>query len=133
VSTKQQERAASAIKIVAAATLSARGATAEQRELAQAVLGSTEAAELAGELEAPREAEQIADAFNRQMDAAIDASDRSRKADKRSTRRAILARRLEAHGLVLIDAAELAGMVGWRIELEQMATITERPGAVPCK
>ena len=116
MSTKAQERAASAIKIVAAATLSARGATAEQRELAQAVLGATEAAELAGELEAAREAEQLADAFNRQMDAAIDAVDRSRKADDRATRRAYLARSLEGHGLVLIDAGELARMVVTQID-----------------
>lgn len=111
MSTKAQERAGSAIKVVAAAVLSARTATAEQRALAQAVLGATEAAELAHELEAPREAEQLADAFNRQMDAAIDASDRSRGADERSQRRAMVARGLERAGVVLIDARELARMV----------------------
>lgn len=118
MSTKEQERLAAGIKIVASAVLSAGGATPEQRELARAVLGATEAAEFDRGHNAPREAATIADAFNRHMDVVIEAVDRTRGADERALRRARVAPMLERAGLVIVDQAELARMFAVRCELD---------------
>lgn len=116
MSTKEQERLSAAIRQVASATFSSPMATAEQGELARAVLMATDDAVKRKALGGPREEHQIADVFNRMLDALLDSSNRSRGLD-RPGRRVHLAAGMERAGLVLVDQAELARMFGVQLEL----------------
>lgn len=117
MSTKEQEHKGSAIRVVASAVLSSPGATEAERELAQRVLGSTEAAIEVKALGGPIEAAAVADTFNRQMDAVLEATNRSRQLE-RPGRRAHLASALERAGLVLVDRDELARLFAVQLELD---------------
>lgn len=118
MSTKEQERKGSAIRVVASAVLSSKGATEEERELAQRVLGATEAAIEDKSLGGPIETAAIADTFNRQMDAVLEATNHSRRLE-RPDRRAHLASALERARLVLVDRNDLALLFAVQLELDR--------------
>lgn len=107
------EHVGSGICAVAAAVLAAKDVRQEEYELAEKILGRK-----FPKNDNPRELEFAATTFNRHMDAAIDACNRSHKADTRVTRRAHLARDLDRAGLVLLDRDMVAGLIAKIRELK---------------
>lgn len=101
----KDERPFAAVHILATAILCANGASDAELELARRLL------EQDPKRAPPRERESVAGAFNRQMDAAIDAADDSAGLPFRAARRAELAAALDRADLVLIDRAMLAAMM----------------------
>lgn len=99
------ERPFAAVHILATALLCAAGATEDELALARRIL------ERDPKVDAPREAESIAGAFNRHMDAAIDSVNDSVSEPTRAGRRARLAQDLHRAGLVLIDRSQVADMI----------------------
>lgn len=107
------EHVGSGICAVAASVLVAKDVTREEHDLAELIL-----ARKFPRNDNPRELEFAATAFNRQMDAAIDACNRSHKADSRVTRRAALARDLDRAGLVILDRDMVAALIAKAREAE---------------
>lgn len=102
------EHLATGICAIAAAVLAAKDVRQEEYELAEKILGRKWPAKN----DNPRELESIAGTFNRQMDVAIDACNRShRRDDSRVTRRADLARDLDRAGLVLVEREMVAALI----------------------
>jgi hypothetical protein len=108
---KDKERPFLGVHLLATAMLCAAGSSSDELELARRIL------ERDPKHDAPREAESIAAAFNRQMDAAIESCNASAHSPTRAVRRAQLAADLDLAGLVLIDRNELAGLLADRINL----------------
>lgn len=106
------EYLATGICAVAASVLCAKGASRAQLDLAGDIL---KAADKQPKEAGPRESETIFEAFNRQMDAAIDAADLSRPLDTRAARRSALAGAIDRAGLCIIDKAVLAELLAPRI------------------
>lgn len=126
MTTKAEERAAFATIQLAAAAVAAKGGSAEARELAEAVLRETRDDLEAGRIGCEAENGTIADEFNRQMDAVLDATNRSRKASDRAARRAALARDLDRAGLVLLDRDTVSAMFAKGLELDLAREQLER-------
>lgn len=94
------------VHILATAMMCSTGASADELELARRILERDPARD------APRESESIAGAFNRQLDAAIDSVNDSTGESTRVGRRVRLARDLDHAGLLLVDRATVADLIG---------------------
>jgi hypothetical protein len=101
----RDERPFAGVHILATAILCANGASDDELELARRLL------EQDPKREPPREAESIAGAFNRHMDAAIDAVDRNAGLPLRAARRAALAAALDRAGLSIVDKDIVAALL----------------------
>jgi hypothetical protein len=113
-----ESRPFAGVHILATAMLCAAGASADELELARRLL------EKDPKDPSARETESSGDAFYRQMDAAIDACDRSRGEPTRAGRRARLAADLDRGGYLVVDRNFLAGLIADRISLELRACNT---------
>jgi hypothetical protein len=100
------ERPFAGVHILAMAMMCAKGATADELELAERLLKRDP------RTDAPREIESVAGAFNRHMDAAIDSLNDSAGEPTRVGRRARLAQDLDRAGLLLVDRATIADLLG---------------------
>ncbi len=76
----------------------------------------------------PSEHETTAMTFARQMDGVIDAANRSHGFETRAARRVDMARRLGFFGLVVVDAAILAGLIECKMELVEAAALRRAIG-----
>lgn len=94
------------VHILATAMMCSTGASDDELALARRILERDPARD------APRESESIAGAFNRHMDAAIDSVNGSAGESTRAMRRARLARDLDQAGLLLVDRATVADLIG---------------------
>ena len=109
----KDERPFAGVHIIATAMLCAAGASADELELARRIL------EKDPRTDAPREAESVAGAFNRHMDAAIDSVNMSAGEPTRAGRRARLAADLDLAGLVIVDRGQVAELISVIHELRQ--------------
>lgn len=112
------------VHILATAIMCAAGTTPDELELARRLLAKDP------RIDAPRENESVAGAFNRHMDAALDSANDSIGNPSRASRRASLASDLSRAGLVMVDRSQIALMIGvvdeLRAEREQLLAQIER-------
>lgn len=114
------------VHILATSLMCAAGSSSEELELARRLLTKDP------QVDAPREIESVAGAFNRHMDAALDSANESIGDKSRGSRRAKLATDLDRAGLVIVDRPVLAELISviheLRLELKEARSFGDRDG-----